>query len=1010
MPLAIVWFLVGCLLVPRPSSGQMRSAPHDGYWPAFEPFLEGDFRSAAELFREAARDGIVNANPQVPGPWIDAICYRAMLGECLYQMGQLGPALDEFNAALHIFLAHRDWMLRIDFPATIEVEAGAKTPPSWGRSARRFVVGRFPLRYSFLEGFVDNLQPIRRGGVVAPALYRPVYVTEVVRCTALALSRRRTLLGPVAEFDPLTLQLLEALARRPGPPNHWSQCWIELQLGLAYAMAGRVPQAAAELQKALLAADRFEHPLTCVALLELGRLAREQRHYEAAASYFLEASLSAALFERYDVIEEALRLAADSHLLAGLKPPYPPLVAAVGPLGRYRWLRASLALSLAEQQWASGQLAAAGSSLTQARNTLSRHEMGQGLVGLRHQFLNARLAFASGDARQGAPALAAALAAQKTSSPRLLQIGLADGLFRSGKLVERLADQLYGRVLRDSDQFDWETDPLDALAVLSTPHGMAYEHWFELALARKEMDKALQIADRWRRHRFLVTQPLGGRLLALRWLLGSSEEGLEPPVRLVRQQWMLRYPQFAALARQSAELQHRLEAAIPPGLFTMDQAQADRSLWAEWIALTQAQEALLAQMALDRLPAPLLFPPVLQTQEVQRRLPEGTLVLYFLATSRQMYAFSLDRERYRMGTPLAFAGLEESVAGLLRQIGNLDSHQPVAADDLAARDWQPMAARVMAMLSDHAASDVWAPYRELVVVPDGVLWYLPLEMLPVPGSDGEMLLTRRSVRYVPTLGLALPLQEVVPMALRTGIVAGRLLPRDDPGLSRAGAEAIASSLGGATIFTRELPAPSSALAKLLDRWVVLGEHDDASRLPLHWAPLVLDAGKPGSSLAEWMRLPLGRPRQIVLPGFRTAAEVGLRQRGTGEELFQVACSLMAVGCQTVLLSRWRVGGQSTLDLVREFVQELPYAAPAAAWQRSVHLSMGRPLDPALEGRLKTSRSGQMLSAGHPFFWAGYLLLDRGAVPRHDERRGAEPSPVPQAAPEHASPTLEPAPP
>ena len=112
----------------NPCRAQTRSAPHDGYWPAFEPFLEGDFRTAAELFREAAKDGIVNANPNVPGPWIDAICYRAMLGECLYQMGQLGPALDEFNAALHLLLAHRDWMLRIEFPQGIELEAGVKTP------------------------------------------------------------------------------------------------------------------------------------------------------------------------------------------------------------------------------------------------------------------------------------------------------------------------------------------------------------------------------------------------------------------------------------------------------------------------------------------------------------------------------------------------------------------------------------------------------------------------------------------------------------------------------------------------------------------------------------------------------------------------------------------------------------------------------------------------------------------------------------------------------------------
>ena len=964
----------------NPCRAQTRSAPHDGYWPAFEPFLEGDFRTAAELFREAAKDGIVNANPNVPGPWIDAICYRAMLGECLYQMGQLGPALDEFNAALHLLLAHRDWMLRIEFPQGIELEAGVKTPPAWGRTARRVVLGRFPQRYSFLEGFVDNGPAIRRGGVVAPAIYRPVYVTEIVRCAALALSRRRTLLGPVAEYDPLTVQLVEALARRPGPPNHWSQCWVELQLGLAYAMAGKVPQAAAELQKSLLAADRFDHPLTCVALLELGRLARDQRHYEAAASYFLEASLSAAWFERFDVIEEALRLAAESHLLGNLKPPYPPLVAAIAPLGRYPWLKASLTVSLAEQQLAAGHLPAAGNSLSQARTILSRHEMGQGLAGLRHHYLTARVALASGDARQGASALAAALAGQRAASLRLLQIGLAEGLFRSGKLTERLADQLYGRVLRDLDAFDWETDPLDALALLSTPHGMAYEHWFELALARKELDKALEIADRWRRHRFCVTQPLGGRLLALRWLLGTPEESLEPPARVQRQPWLLRYPQFAALARQSADLHGRLEAALPAGSFSAEQAQAMRSLWGEWATSAQAQETLLAQMALERLPATMRFPPVLETKEVQQRLPEGTLVLYYQATSRQIYRFALDKDRYALAPPLAFAALEEQVASLLRQIGNHDRHQPVAADDLKATDWQKTAARLMATLTDHSASDVWAPYRELVIVPDGVVWYVPWEMLPPPGdASAAHLVSRWPLRQAPTLGLAVPPNEPSAPQQRTGIVVGRLSPRDEESLAMAGAQAIADSLGGATIFAREFPAPSGLLAKSLDRWIVLADQEDSARSPLGWAPLVLDGGKPGSSLADWMRLPLGRPRQVVLPGFHTPAEVGLRRRGDGEELFLACCGLMSAGCQTVLLSRWRVGGQSTLDLVREFAQELPYTTPAAAWQRSVQLALSRPLDPAREGRLKVSRSEEASVAAHPFFWAGYLLVDRGAT-------------------------------
>jgi hypothetical protein len=469
-------------------------------------------------------------------------------------------------------------------------------------------------------------------------------------------------------------------------------------------------------------------------------------------------------------------------------------MAATASLGRHPWLRASLAVSLAEQQFAAGNLAAAGASLSQARAALARHEMGQGLVGLRHQYLTARVAFASGDSRQGGSVLAAALVGQRSASPRLLQIGLAEGFLRSGSLTERLLDQLYSRVLRDPDAFDWETEPLDALAVLSTPQGLAYEHWFELALARKELDKALEIADRWRRHRFLVTQALGGRLVALRWLLGSPETSLPPAARLQRQQWLLRYPQFVTLERASAELRSRLEAALPAGVFSAERLNAARPLWDEWNTLVHAQEALLAQMALERLPTAMMFPPVLSTREAQQQLPEGTLVLYYQATSRQIYRFALDKDRYGMAPPLAFGPVEETVARLLRQIGNHDRNQPVAAEDLRATEWQKTGAQLMAVLTDDVASDVWAPYRELVIVPDGVVWYVPWEMLPPPGDTRSAhVISRWPVRQAPSLGLALPPREAPPPLVRTGIVVGRLSPRDEESLGIGGAPAKADS-------------------------------------------------------------------------------------------------------------------------------------------------------------------------------------------------------------------------
>src|SRR6476620_8380011 len=132
------------VLIGAPAVAQMvgpKSAPHDGYWNCFGAYLDGDFRSAAKNFREAAKDGIVNLSVTTPGPWIDAICYHAMIGECHYQMGGLTDALDEYSAALKFFLAHRDWLLRVDMPPGIEPEMNTKTNVTWGKTARATVLG-----------------------------------------------------------------------------------------------------------------------------------------------------------------------------------------------------------------------------------------------------------------------------------------------------------------------------------------------------------------------------------------------------------------------------------------------------------------------------------------------------------------------------------------------------------------------------------------------------------------------------------------------------------------------------------------------------------------------------------------------------------------------------------------------------------------------------------------------------------------------------------------------------
>jgi hypothetical protein len=187
-------------------------------------------------------------------------------------------------------------------------------------------------------------------------------------------------------------------------------------------------------------------------------------------------------------------------------------------------------------------------------------------------------------------------------------------------------------------------------------------------------------------------------------------------------------------------------------------------------------------------------------------------------------------------------------------------------------------------------------------------------------------------------------------------------------------------LPGASTLPTKLSFPAATFASTFDRLVVLADLAPAERSPYNLNPLQIETNKPGGTLSDWMLLPFPSPDQIVLPGFHTPAEDGLRRGGTGDEVFLTVCGLMATGSRSILLSRWRVGGQSTFDLMREYVQELPHVSAASAWRRSVQLRRKNLIDPASEPRVKVTAGAEAFPAEHPFFWAGYMLVDTGSEP------------------------------
>jgi hypothetical protein len=829
---------------------------------------------------------------------------------------------------------------------------------------------------------------VQQGGVVQQAQFWPVNVVEIVRCTALAIRRRNEILGPLGAHDAISKSLVTNLARGGAPPNHWSNAWVDVERGLALIGIGDTEQAIQFLERGMLVAGQFDHPLTCIALLEQGRLALDAGNTAAAASLFAEASYSAFLYEDAGVIDDAFRFGELNRIATGAADINPALAPAGAWARRQRieLLAARLNLALADElmdlgEWknAAAALAAGVSQLNDART---------GVLGNWAQFLEARSQFQQGRNSAGA-ALETALEGQRKISLRNHQINLANRMFDEQSLPTRTAPVVYEVLLDDPKPLDAVLRPLETMGVMTTPHPAAFERWLLASLERKNIAASLEVTERAKRRRLHNALPWGGRLAALRDVLAAPANRLPSAQQQLQSELLSRFKDFDKVAAESSRLRTELDAVWRPPLEADAQKKAAQ-LWEQYTNSLTAREQLLAQIGVSRAPAGLSFPPLKDAAELQQGLQPGQALLVFHDTSQGLLGLLITAKaatHWNCGPSARVGGL---VSQFLRDLGNHDANRQIPVEELLAFDWQKSGAQLFGALFQ-GASLAPSAMSELIVVPDGITWYVPFEAL-MAEVDGKAspLVSFAKVRYAPTAALAFSFDGPWRRVQRTGVVSGDLLTgKKDPQAPAEMLAAVEPALSGPMLLTPPLPAPSPAVASLLDQLLVLDDVDTQGEHPFAWAPLPLDRNEQQGALHEWQSLAGTGPQRMILPGMHTLAErggkVSSRRRGAtavapGDDLFFASCGLMSAGGETLLLSRWRVGGQSTLDLTREFMQELPHTAAADAWQRSVQLAMQTPVDPLSELRVKAGRDPVELTAAHPFFWAGYLVVDSGWRP------------------------------
>jgi tetratricopeptide (TPR) repeat protein len=357
----------------------------------------------------------------------------------------------------------------------------------------------------------------------------------------------------------------------------------------------------------------------------------------------------------------------------------------------------------------------------------------------------------------------------------------------------------------------------------------------------------------------------------------------------------------------------------------------------------------------------------LRLGDVQSKIPAGVLLLEYWTSD--------DAGSALLWLSSASSGIVRRAAGAKEDGQAIQAL--VEAVSRPGDDWRRASmAAGRVLLSD--LPDLTAVTR-LLIVPDGVLHFVPFEALTIPGAN-QLLVERVEVSYLPSAAFLLrsaaeprprwrwPWQRQLvafgdpPSPENAARGRGDALPR----LSYATEEirAIAASLPGASEFHLGTGAQKRLLDDRLRDVPVLhfsthaiADTRDPDRSRVLLAPPAFGAPADYLFLREIYDLDLTGVQLATLSACET--ERGKVIRGEGVEGFSRA--LLAAGAASAVTTMWDVADRASADFMKHFYFALAQGHPEAAALRWAKLQF-------LHSRLAWS---------HPRYWAGYVLNGDG---------------------------------
>jgi CHAT domain-containing protein len=446
-----------------------------------------------------------------------------------------------------------------------------------------------------------------------------------------------------------------------------------------------------------------------------------------------------------------------------------------------------------------------------------------------------------------------------------------------------------------------------------------YQHAVYLALSTQHPEEAFALAEQSRSRTFLD-------------LLGSQTTLSKGRTRaLVDEEVRLRARLAEAQAQaQDSDGSEESERARPP----VEGLDRDYRAFLERVRKESLEQASL-----------MVVEPV-TLSGIQGLLPEGTTLIEYQVGDGGVVVWIVDRQHFKV---VRLPGDRQSLVAQIRRFRAAITGQGPLAEVQAQA--QALYRRLLGPARDEIRG------TRLVIVPHGVLHYLPFAALRSPA--GRWVVEDFALSTLPSASVLRYLVDKGAGAPARALVVGN--PDLGPALALPWAEREARMVGQrereATVLVRA-DATEVQVKKLVETvgLVHFATHGELSETdPLSSAVLLVPGGGEDGRLEvrEVFGLDL-HARLVVL----SACETGLGKLSRGDELVGLQRAFLYAGTPAVITTLWKVDDRASYELVRAFYGRLDAAGPLEALR---------------EAQLETLRAFP-----HPFAWAAFGLT---GVPR-----------------------------